>query len=117
MVFGRWGHSGGILASMLASVAAESVDGIGELSLRVPRARPFSFQQDEARRRIVTGMPRRHGREAMRRYGLGRARILEELGRLGTRPGFPAPSEYFIYRLYEPDRSQSVFRRLASSAH
>ena len=97
------------MASMLASVAAESVHGIGELSPRVPRACPFSSQQDEARRRIVTGMPRvdlrRHGREAMRRYGIGRARILEEITRLGTGRGFLGPSEYFTYRLYEPDRS------------
>ena len=111
---------------MSASAAVEFDHGIGEASLRLPRARPFSFQQDEAKRRTVTGMPRvdlnRHSREAMRRYGIGRSRLLEEIARLGTGPGFLGPSEYFIYRLYEPDRGLAeklafVGKRLEPAIH
>ncbi len=85
-----------------------------------------SFENDQERRKLVTGMPRidipRQSREVMRHHGFGRTRLLREIARLGAGPGFLGPSEYFMYRLYEPDldlgeKLRFIGNRLETTMH
>lgn len=71
-------------------------------------------------------MPRidiaRQSREVMRRHGFSRARLLRDIMRLGIGPGFLGPSEFFMYRLFEPgldlgEKLRFIGKRLEAPMH
>lgn len=93
----------------------------------VPRAEvTLDIEQDLRKRRSLLQAPRldlaRQLREASRRHGLSRARMIEEIARLATGPGYVSPSEYFYYRLFDPampwkDKTRFVGMRMQPLLH
>ena len=66
----------------------------------------LDIEQDRAKTRELRGMPRssvaRQMALAVRMHGVARLRMLREMAELATGPGSLIPSEYFIYRLFDP---------------
>lgn len=78
-------------------------------------AATLDLEQDQAKTRELRGVPRAAiGRQmalAERLHGVGRGRMLREMAELAAGPGFLMPSEYFIYRLYDPAMPAAEKRR------
>ncbi len=86
----------------------------------------LDIEQDRRKRRSLQQAPRldlaRHIREASRRHRLSRARLLAEMARLATGPGYVSPSEYFYYRLFDPsmpweDKTRFIGMRMQPLLH
>jgi hypothetical protein len=75
----------------------------------------LDIEQDRAKTRELRGMPRssvaRQMALAVRMHGVARLRMLREMAELATGPGSLIPSEYFIYRLFDPVMTMPEKRR------
>ena len=75
----------------------------------------LNLEQDAARARELAGLPHiqmsEHLRQAQRLLGVGQGRMFREMAELAAGPGLLTPSEYLIYRLFDPSMPAKEKRR------
>jgi hypothetical protein len=89
-------------------------------------AATLDIEQDRAKTRELRGVPRARiaGQMALaeRLHGVGRPRMLREMAELAAGPGFIMPSEYFLYRLFDPampavEKRRYIGKRMQGLVH
>ena len=116
-------HDGPLCRSFWGDPRAFRHQHVLMLSVRISRvikptqAEPatLDIEQDRAKTRELRGVPRTPIAQQLalvgRLHGIERRRMLREMAELATGPGFLMPSEYFIYRLFEPAMPMPEKRR------